>query len=136
LSYGVDKKIKRLMMEKEKLISEYNEAKFQIFRLHNLWLQSKYLREHGNLVGCKWVLDSATIELWNDAERLDEDKEKKEEFYVSILENLDKKIMEAEKAKDKELFYFTLLRKEKLLREIQEKSGKGARWRPADEDYM
>ena len=36
--------------EPESLTSEFNEAKFQIARLHNIWLECKNLREKGNLL--------------------------------------------------------------------------------------
>jgi len=123
------------MAEKEKLISEFNEAKLQIFRLHNIWLECKHFRETGRLVHWKWKLDTATIELWNDAKRLDNESEE-EGNYISSLKKLDKEIFEAEKQKNLAKLYQKLVEKEKLLREIQEEAGKGARYKPVDEDYI
>lgn len=120
----------------EKLISEFNEAKFQIYRLHNLWVECKFLRERGKLIHLRWKLDSITIELWGDAKRLDEDIDKKEEKYISKLENLDINIIMALNEKNFSDLYSKLMEKEKLLKEIQEKAGKGSRWKPADDDYM
>jgi len=120
----------------EKVTSEYNEAIFQISRLHNIWLESKILREKGKLVLYKWKLDSASVELWNDANRLDEVIEDKEKKFITKLEKLDEEIAEAEKSKIWKNFYLKLIQKEKLLKEIQERAGKGARYKPADDDYM
>ena len=125
----------------EKQISEFNEAAFQISRLHNKWLQFSHLLEQGSLILCKWKLDTIGIELWNDAKRLDgeetpeETKEDKENKYVNKLIKVDKEIVDAEKEKDKGKLYFTLLKKAKLLKEIQDDAGKGARYRPADDEY-
>jgi len=124
------------MVNEERLVSEFNEAAFQISRLHNLWLETKNLREKGRLIKCKWKLDSAAIELWNDALRLDEDIDKEEEKYTYKLQELDKSLDNAGKKSDLASFYDKLVEKEKLLREIQEKAGKGAKLRPADDDLM
>lgn len=130
-------------MSDEKLLSEFNEAIFQISRLHNVWLECKSCRERGNLLGWKWKLDTASIELFNDAKRLDTDgrmikgekKEKiKEEGYLGQLKKLDEKINEAEVKKQKGRLYNHLMEKEKLLREIQEESGKGAKFKSSWDD--
>jgi len=120
----------------EKLTSEYNEAGFQISRLHNIWLECKYLREKGRLILYKWKLDGATIELWNDANRLDKDEDDKKDGWIVKLKKLDEDIADSQKKKDFDALYLKLIEKEKLLRSIQEKSGKGAKYRPADDDYM
>jgi len=120
----------------EKLISEFNEAKFQILRLHNIWAECKYLREKGKIISWRWRLDTATIELWNDAKRLDKDKNKDEDSYIKGLELIDKEVKKAIEDKNPAELYVKLVEKEKLLREIQEKSGKGARYKSVDEDYM
>ena len=113
----------------EKLISEFNEAKFQIFRLHNIWVECKYCREHGNLLGWKWKLDTAMIELWNDAKRTSKNT-------TEALKSLSKEINLAIKNKYLEEAYDKLIKKEVLLREIQEEAGKGAKFRAVDEDFM
>lgn len=71
-------------MEQERLISEFNEAKFQIFRLHNLWLECKHFRESGMLLNWKWKLDTAEIELYEDAKHCD--KQDKKGFLQRIKE--------------------------------------------------
>ena len=117
-------------MEEERLISEFNEAKFQIYRLHYIWLECKKLRESGKIIKYKWKLDSALIELNFDAERLDE---LDATSYVSDLKKLDEEIEDAENGRKLNLLYKKLLEKEKLLRKIQEACGKGAKFRLADE---
>lgn len=125
-------------MEEERLISEFNEAKFQIFRLHNIWLECKNLREKGKLILCMWKLDTGEIELWNDAKRLDENNEKTKDYekYIDKLKNINDKLYKNLKVKNFIRFYQNLINKERLLREIQEGAGKGAKFRPADDDYM
>ena len=130
-------------MAQEKLISEFNEAAFQISRIHNTWLEIKSLRESGNLIKCKFKLDSIAAELWNDAERLDEQssnkkKEKNEITYISEIKKIDNQIHKSQINRNLPRFYFLLLEKEKLLRKIQEKSGKGAKYRIDDgiSNYM
>jgi len=126
----------------ERMISEFNEAKFQIFRLHNVWLECKSLREKGFLNKWRWKLDTAMIELWNDAKRIDgeedesEKPEEKEKRYISKLKKVNKEINDSTKQKKIELIYNNLIKKELLLREIQEAAGKGGRLKSADEDYM
>lgn len=126
------------MPEEEKLISEFNEAGFQISRLHNLYLKSQFLRERGRLIHCKWILDSIEVELWNDAKRLDGDKMKEEdkESYVSKIKKVDDELDKIIKEKEYVKLYLKLIEKEKLLKEIQDAAGKGARYKPADDDLM
>lgn len=121
----------------DKLISEFNEAKYQIYRLHNIWTECKFLRERGKLMQVRWKLDSAAIELWDDAMRLDEGKDKKDEKekYTSKILNLDKEISDAVKAKNIELFYTKLMEKEILLRKLQNESGKGSKYGLAEEEF-
>lgn len=130
MAYGYDSGYS----SEERLISEFNEAKFQIYRLHNIWVECRYLREKGKLISWRWRLDTAMIELWNDAERLDGNSEKK--YYTTKLRNLNKEVAEKLKEKNLEKLYNKLMEKEIFLREIQEKAGKGAKFRPADDDYM
>jgi len=128
--------------EAESLTSEFNEAKFQIGRLHNIWMECKNLREKGNLTAWKWKLDSAQIELNNDAQRLDDEKNnkqkdgKKVEGFIKALTDSDLAILLAEQKKNLGLLYNALKKKEMLIREIQEKAGKGAKYRNWDDDGM
>lgn len=123
-----------LKIDDDKLISEFNEAKFQIARLHNLWMEARNYREKGNLVALRWALDSATIELHSDAERLDSDSSKNK--YIEELNEIDLHISEAILEKNMSNLYHLLVEKEKLLRNIQESAGKGAKLKPSDEDGM
>lgn len=120
----------------EKLISEFNEAKWQIFRLNNLWNECRHLRERGDLIGVRWKLDSAAVELWNDAIRLDKDKKDDKEKYGRRITDLETEIEKAVKEKKHGILYQKLIEKEKILREIQEAAGKGAKLKSADDDYM
>lgn len=128
--------------EENSLTSEFNEAKFQIARLHNIWLECKNLREKGNLLAWKWKLDSAQIELNNDAQRLDDEKNNKQKDgnkvsgYIDKLTNVDLQILLAEQKKNLGLLYTHLKKKEMLIREIQEAAGKGAKYRSWDDDGM
>ena len=116
----------------EKLISEFNEAKWQIFRLHNLWQQAKIQRETANLAGWRWTLDSAAIELNNDADRLSTDKES----FIEKLKELDKEIDDAANEANFSLLYSKLKDKEILLRKIQEDAGKGGKLKLEDDEGM
>lgn len=120
----------------DRLVSEFNEAKFQIFRLHNTWVETKNLREQGKLLQVKWKLDSAAIELWTDAERLDEEKKEEKNKWVVRLQKIDDDINKAISNKSLKEVYFSLLEKEKLLRSLQNAAGKGAKYRPDDYDDM
>jgi hypothetical protein len=89
--------------EDTRLVSEYNEAYFQIIRLNNIWLNCKSRRETGNLVGYRWTLDSATIELWGDAVRLDGENSKY--TFIKKLEDIEKEISKYLETKDWNKFY-------------------------------
>lgn len=117
-----------------KLISEFNEAKFQIFRLHNIWVDLRNLREKGNLVKINWILDSAQLELATDANRLDENIKEEEKKYSSKLKKLDEEILKSFTSADKKELYKYLKEKETLLRILQQDAGKGGRLRDADDD--
>jgi len=119
-------------MDEERLISEFNEAKFQVFRLHNIWMECKMFRESGKLMEWRWKLDTATIELYYDAEMLDEQKGTN---YVQQLKDLDKEIENAIKQKNLEELYKKLKEKEILLRKIQNEAGKGGKYKPIEEEF-
>ena len=108
-------------MEETKLISEYNEAGNQILRLHNIWLDCRRYREAGSLGKYKWALDSAEIELTLDI--LDKQTE---------LDTLNTKIVTNFGVK----LYINLMKKEKLLRQIQDQAGKGGKYKDPNEDEM
>jgi len=113
----------------EKLTSKYNEASFQIQRLHNIWLDARRHRENGSLQKYKWVLDSAEIELTTDIVK------KGKEINPEHSKALKKVNEDIEKAKARAL-YVALMEKEKLLRQIQDAAGKGGVYENPDEDEM
>ena len=109
-------------MQESKKISEFNEAGLQIQRLHNSWLDIARFRERGDFYAARWKLDTIEAELNNDIVRqefVDEMKELNESIFneVSKLE-----------------VYKLLLKKEKLLRRVQDKAGKGGKYKDPDED--
>jgi hypothetical protein len=108
------------MGEEQEKTSKYNEAVNQIIRLNNIWVDCRRFREGGLLEKYKWVLDSAEVELTIDIKK--EHRKK--------LKELNSKI---EKALGRKLYLF-LIRKEKLLRLIQEKAGKGGTYIDPEED--
>ncbi len=108
----------------ERKLSEFNEASFQIQRLHNAWLDCRRLRESGNLEKWKWALDSVEIELSVDS--IDNEGE---------LEDVNKKLSGIKEIKLED-FYLFLKEKEKLLRKIQDKAGKGGKYKDPDDDNL
>jgi hypothetical protein len=121
------------MPEEENMTSEFNEAVFQIQRLHSIWMECKRLREGGRLIEWKWKLDSAEIELDADAERLDKNIAD-EEKWIKKIEKTDSDIAKAEKDKNLKDVYKYLKNKEKILRSLQQASGKGSKYRPGGDD--
>ncbi len=126
-------------MDESKQISEFNESMFQIQRLHNHWLEFDKFIKRGDFSKARWELDSVESELYWDAKRLDDDGRKeldKEEGFMNQLINSNK-ILQGAFYKGYLNIIYTLLRsKERLLREIQQESGKGARYKDADEDGL
>jgi hypothetical protein len=114
-------------MEDETKTSEFNEAQLQILRLHNIWLASRNYRESGKMVEWKWALVSVEVELNNDAIRLDKQKKT---AWVNNIEEVNKEIDAIDIAKtemDFRLLFKSLLKKEKLLKQLQEAAGKGTK---------
>jgi hypothetical protein len=64
--------------------SVFNEASFQINRLHNAWLNCKRYRTTGNFFDWRWELENVWSELYCDAVRLDKDKDKEDCIIFSI----------------------------------------------------
>lgn len=120
----------------EKLISEFNEAKFQIIRLHNIWVHLRELREKGNLTKAKDVLDSAEIELCTDAKRLDESIKKEENKYSYKLNKLTNEIISSLAKNNQSETYKKIKEKEMLLRILQQDAGKGGKLREEEEDWF
>ncbi len=118
----------------DRLISEFNEAKYQILRLHYIWLQAKQHREAGKFNNVRWALDSAEIELWQDIQIIDEDISDKDKKYEKKIKDINDKI--EENKNNPAEFYKNLQEKEKILRIAQEKAGKGAKRRTDDDESM
>lgn len=115
------------MENESKAISQFNEAGYQIKRLNNIWVLCAALRERGMYAECRWKLDSAETELWIDIEQ---------EGYKEKIKTINKEIEKASSNINKDLFYRSLIEKEKLLRKVQEKVGKGGKKTDPDEDDM
>lgn len=116
---------------KQKL-SEFNEAVFQIQRLHNLWVECHVCTKRGDINHYKWVLDRTWLELYVDAKRLDDDKRRTFK-YIETLNKINEKVA---KAKTKDELYAILKEKEMFLRELQDTSGKGSKRTDAYENIM
>ena len=135
-------------MEEQEKVSQYNEAMFQLQRLHVLWMKASNERQRGQLNSYAQTLISAQIELLNDAKKLDKNRKTK---YLAQLRILDQKILDCVNAKvdeeatdseknnflkdNKQLYFNLLCSKESLLREIQDNSGKGGKY-VVNEDRM
>ena len=76
---------------KKELTSDFNEAKFQIYRLHILWLTCNTISNAGELTKWKWKLDTIWRELSPDATQKDRDKEEKDKTLAVRIRG-DKKI--------------------------------------------
>lgn len=104
--------------DKKTLVSEFNEAAYQIARLNVIWSLCNSLSRSGSLNKYKWLLDRAWIELSADANKKDPDK------YFKQVEKLNKDIAQA---KGRERLYSTLQDKEIFLRLLQDDVGKGSK---------
>lgn len=123
------------MPEIEHQISEFNDAVFQIERLHNLWNECKYLRQRGRLIAYYHSLDSVEIELYPDAIRLDKESGEKAIKWIESISSFNKEIKEAYAKHQVSTFYQKLMDKEKLLRSLQFASGKGGKYKNEDDDF-
>lgn len=121
----------------ERRISEFNEAVFQIQRLHAIWIECKLRRQRGDLPGWKTCLDSAAIELWGDAVKIDA-RDKNEDGYQKKINALDKEMDYVIEQKDvsslRNLYKLEMI-KEKLLRQLQEDAGKGGKTKLEDDEW-
>ena len=112
--------------DKRKLVSEFNEASFQIMRLHELWLKANLQSVKGDLIGWKWTLDSIWRELAADA--IVKDKEK----YFMKLKLLNSKIAQSKGSN----LYTSLDGKHIFLKTLQEDLGKGGKKKSEFENIM
>ncbi len=122
--------------EKKNLISDFNEAKFQILRLHLLWQSCNSLSQSGKLIQWKWKLDNIWRELSVDAAEKDDSVDKDKEKYFIRVKDINKAIVTAETKKNRAEIYDALQNKEIFLRQLQQDAGKGSRKHSQDEDDM
>ena len=113
--------------EKKNLLSDFNEAKFQIIRLHNSWVLCNNYRRLGKLTELKWELDTIWDEFSSKSYQKHGEETQKE------IDALDKKIAEA---KNKQEEYTTLRIKYRKLKLIQEDIGMGGRMSEEGKDLM
>lgn len=114
-------------------LSDFNEAKFQIYRLHIMWLECNNHSKNGKLTQWKWVLDIIWRELAPDAYRKEKSYEEKDKYSIRI-NKLNEDITKAEKIRDNTSFYQSLQNKEIFLRKLQDDVGKGSKRSAIDED--
>ena len=123
----------------KELVSSYHLTYHQNAQLRILLNDCNRLAFNGQLSQWRWKLDIIQRELNFDLMRLD-DKLKDENKYSKRLEanqTLIKALMvnkKLNKIKKHEEFYSLLSDREKILRELQEKSGKGTKRTYADDD--
>lgn len=118
-------------MEKKDFTSDFNEAKYQILRLHVLWQSCNHLSQSGRLEEWKWKLDAIWRELSPDAKLKDDNQDKKKDTYFYKVKELNKDIS---KTKNDDVLYSVLQEKEIFLRCLQEAVGKGGRRSSGDDD--
>ena len=100
-------------------LSDFNEAGFQILRLHILWCDCSKFSRSGRFDEWKWTLDNVWLELSPDAEQTkNPDKYKKE------LKLRDKMIA---LSKTKNETYYALKKKQEFLKKLQDYVGKGTK---------
>lgn len=112
--------------ETKDVLSDFNEAKFQILRLNYLWQSCNSMSTSGRLDKWKWHLDA----IWRE---LSPDAYKKDKSYFNLIKELNESI---KNHTNQEEFYDALSNKESFLRMLQDEVGKGARWRKTDEDDL
>lgn len=103
--------------------SKYHSAKFILERINEVWKDARRSREQGDLTNWNWILDSAWLELCDDADEK-KDVPKFLEFQAEVVANKE----------DKAKFYQTLLQKEQFLRKLQKTQGKSNKYQDEDED--
>lgn len=99
------------------LTSEFNEASFQILRLHNLWQEYSYKMRERNIFEVYTTLENIWIELSADA---NENHNKIIELYNSV-------IMRHERKGNIDMAIHILKKKAMNLKKLQESVGKGGK---------
>ena len=125
------------MTDEETKTSQYNAANLQILNLHDIWINCRKYRKAGQYALYRWELDSAEVELNADAVRLDKDNRKdKNDSWTTKIEEINKQIQNSISSKDIEEVYKNMKEKEKLLKLLQESSGKGSKLKIDDDEGM
>jgi hypothetical protein len=110
--------------------SIFNEAGFQINRLHNAWMNCKRYRTQGDLLSWRWELESIWSELYVDAIRASKDNE---EDILLGMRTIDKLINRSAQTNNNTVLYNLLDKKEKRLRLLQDQAGKGGSYSEGQE---
>lgn len=119
--------------ENKTLTSSHHLTVSQNIELRRLLNECNRLRVLGNLVKWKFTLDAIQSELNHDMEKLDDKSKGKEIKLCSQVTTVLDKLKRANPI-DKQNAYELLQEYEKLLRKIQELSGKGTKRVYDDED--
>ena len=102
-------------------LSEFNDAIAQLQRIGNLWEQCHYFRRRANLQQWNVLLDSVWLELIQDC---DDDDEKN-------ISGVNKEYLKNKLKRD--IIYQILIKKESILRKIQNDQGKGGKKKKDDD---
>ena len=129
------------MAEEENQTSAYNEAGLQIQRLHNLWLNAEHYALSRRFGKWKNTLESIERELYSDLLKLKtKDSIMKELSLLKIQFGKDMKLIGVtafglrDRRSNPNPALRTLDKIHKILKQIQEGSGKGAIYRDADDE--
>ena len=116
-------------------ISTFNEASYQIARLHELWKTCRKHNISGNLDAWNWELNNAWLELSSDATKLDGNITKKNQYFIKKA-LIDMLIIKLIKNKNTESLYNILMYKEQFIRKLQDDCGKGGKYEDSSTSGM
>lgn len=106
----------------QKRVSRYNSAMLEIERMDRIWQKCYDCRTRGKLLKWNDNLDSAFLELSASSNVADLKKIKKiNEYLIKNISN-------------KAVLYQILIKKEQILRKIQDEQGKGSAYDDGSED--
>ena len=112
----------------EKQTSEFNSAITQLNRLNEGWMDCTKYRERGMFGEYKNKLITIEIELDYDINRLNNQDNNYIEEFDKVNQLIEKHAIEKNRIK----LHSQLIRKEKLLREVQEEAGKGMKFQDTE----
>lgn len=116
--------------EEPRQVSEFNENALKIQRLHNLYLDIARYRHNGDLIRERWILETLEAELKFNAKRLDSNDNTN---YLATLKEINS---ELSTTKNLYAMHILLIKKEELLREVQQEIGMGTTYKDPSEDDM